>query len=131
MTCELVGIRRTAVERLDVGEVVGAVGEAGGVGGRVVVVVGELVDGAVLGGSAAASVVVGWVVGMVVEGDVHVGAATDEVAGFDVEGLASPIDVPALSLSVLQAISATASVVAPNTRATVLEDLAVPLTTEP
>jgi hypothetical protein len=135
MTCESVGIRRTAVERLVVGEVVGAVvgvgGRvvAGGVGGRVVAVGGELVDGGVLGGPAVVSVVVGWVVGMVVEGDVEVEAAVDEVVGFDEEGLASPIDVPALSLSVLQAISATVSVTAPNTRATV--DRAVPLTIEP
>ena len=131
MTCELVGIRRTTVEPLGVGGVVGAVVEADGVGGRVVAVGGELVDGGVLGGPAVVSVVVGLVVGIVVEGDVQVGAATDEVVGFDEEGLGSPIDVVALSLSVLQAISATASVAAPNRRATMPADRAAPLTTEP
>jgi hypothetical protein len=129
MTCESVGIRRTAVERLVVGGVVGAVVEAGGVGGRAVAVGGELVDGGVLGGPAVVSVVVGLVVGTVVECDVQVGAATDEVVGFDDEGLGT--DVPALSLSVLQAISATASVAAPTSLATVPEDRAAPLTTEP
>lgn len=130
MTCESVGIRWTAVERLVVGGVVGAVVGAGGGGGRVVVG-GELVDGGVLGGAAVVSVVVGSVVGVVVEGDVEVGAATDEVVGFDEEGLESPIDVSALSLSVLQAISATASVATANRRATAPEDRAVALTTEP
>jgi hypothetical protein len=131
MTCKSVGIRRTAVERLVVGGVVGAVVEAGGVGGRVVAGGGELVDGAVLGGPGVVGVVAGSVVGMVVEGDVQVGAATDEVVGLDEAGLGSPTDVPALSLSVPQAISATASVAPPNRRARVPRDRAAPLTTEP
>lgn len=108
----------------------GAVVVAGGVGGRVVAVGGELVDGGVLGGPTVVGVVVGSVVGVVVEGDVEVGVS-DEVVGFDEAELDPPTDVPELSLSALQAISATASVTAPNRRATVLEDRAAPLTTEP
>jgi hypothetical protein len=82
----------------------------------------------VLGGLAVMSVVVGVVVGTVVG---TVVAATVEVVGFDEEGLGSPIDVPALSLSVLQAISETASVAAPSRRATVPKSCAVPLTIGP
>jgi hypothetical protein len=134
MTCESVGIRRTALDRLVVGGAVGAVVEAGVVGGRVVG--GALVDGAVIGGPAVVGVVAGAVAGavvrgVVVEGDVELVVATAEVAVFDEEGLGSPVDVVALSLSVLHAKSATASVATPRRRATVLEDRAVHLTTEP
>jgi hypothetical protein len=131
MTCESVGIRRTAVELPVVGGFVGDVVGIGGGGGLVVAVGGAVVDGASLGGAVVVGVVVGAVVGPLVEGAVEVVVGAAEVAGLDEEGFGSAIDVPVFSLSVLHATSATASVATPSSRATLLEDRAVPLTIEP